>query len=352
MNNIDSIKPSQLPDFLLQVSVHFPVFLWGPPGIGKSTIITDFAKSLDMECVVLVGQQILPEDLIGVPKIEGNVSKFCPPSQIVREKPFVLFLDEFNGASHEIQKAFLTLILNKQIGDYKLPKGSIIIAAGNRQQDSALVKNLPSPLINRMVHVELVPDSKDWIKWAYSQGIHESVIKYIENRPEHLYTDPPKIQEPFSTPRSWSMLGKLFSEYHPDELNEYVIRTLVKGSVSPKHAIQFISFHKIYQNKFAISSLLKGEIKWPTKPEERDLLYFMVQSFRNHLSKYLPESKDDLKGEAKDLAFKSKALISECAQISKENAQLILRKDDKYPLPNWFLIEVARDLPNLISKND
>ena len=122
----------QVQEFLLNVSPVRPVFIWGPPGVGKSALVAQFAESLGLECVALLGSQLAPEDLIGIPQIEGGVSRFYPPSMIVRERGFVLFIDELNIASAEIQKAFYSLILEQRIGEYRLPKGSVITAGSAR----------------------------------------------------------------------------------------------------------------------------------------------------------------------------------------------------------------------------
>lgn len=87
------LRPAELPDFLLNVAVVRPVFSWGAPGIGKSSLVEEFAASLGMECVSLLGSQLAPEDLIGVPQVQDGVSRFCPPAQICCiswRKPFVL----------------------------------------------------------------------------------------------------------------------------------------------------------------------------------------------------------------------------------------------------------------------
>lgn len=117
-----SLSIKQVHELLLHVAITRPVFIWGPPGIGKSSLVEQFAQQLGLECVALLGSQLAPEDLIGIPKIDGGVSRFYPPSMIVREREFVLFIDELNIASQEIQKAFYSLILDKRIGEYRLPR--------------------------------------------------------------------------------------------------------------------------------------------------------------------------------------------------------------------------------------
>jgi MoxR-like ATPase len=140
MNAPTTVTQKQLAEFLLNVAVVRPVFIWGPPGIGKSALVQQFADQVGLMCVSLLGSQLAPEDIIGVPQIEDGVSRFCPPKMIAREEPYCLFLDELNACSHEVQKSFYSLIHERRIGEYMLPKGSIVIGAGNRSQDSAIVK--------------------------------------------------------------------------------------------------------------------------------------------------------------------------------------------------------------------
>ena len=138
MNLPLTVDQAQLKEILLNVGLVRPVFIWGAPGIGKSSIVEDFAAELGLSCVCLTGSQLAPEDIIGVPQIVDGTSVFCPPRSLVRKEPFCLFLDELNACSLEVQKAFYSLILERRIGEYHLPEGSIVLAAGNRMQDGAI----------------------------------------------------------------------------------------------------------------------------------------------------------------------------------------------------------------------
>jgi MoxR-like ATPase len=144
MNISITVTQKQLSEVLLNIALVRPVFIWGPPGIGKSTLVQQFADSLGLPCVSLLGSQLAPEDIMGVPQICNGVSQFCPPKMIARKEPYCLFLDELNACSQEVQKAFYSLIHEHRIGEYELPKGSIVIGAGNRAQDSAIVKPMSS----------------------------------------------------------------------------------------------------------------------------------------------------------------------------------------------------------------
>ena len=136
MEAAQSLTPSELAHFLLNVALVRPVFIWGAPGIGKSALVEQFAHSVGMPCVSLLGSQLAPEDIIGVPRIEDGVSRFCPPAQIARKEPYCLFLDELNACSQEVQKAFYSLINDRRIGEYYLPQGSVVIGAGALLQKS------------------------------------------------------------------------------------------------------------------------------------------------------------------------------------------------------------------------
>ena len=155
MNLTVTVNHKQLLDVLLNIGLIRPVFIWGAPGIGKSAIVQDFADSLGLPCVSLLGSQLAPEDIIGVPQIRDGYSVFCPPRTIARQEPYVLFLDELNACTSEVQKAFYSLIHERRIGEYSLPEGSIVVGAGNRAQDNAITRPMSSALVNRMFHVEL-----------------------------------------------------------------------------------------------------------------------------------------------------------------------------------------------------
>lgn len=350
MNLSFQVTPEELSDVLLNIATVRPVFIWGAPGIGKSSLVEKFAGEVGLPCVSLLGSQLAPEDLIGVPQIQGNTSRFCPPKMIARDKPYLLFLDELNACTQEVQKAFYSLILERRIGEYHLPEGSIVVAAGNRTGDSAIVKTMSSALVNRMFHVQLKVDAKQWINWGYEKGLHSWVLDYITNRPDHLFSEPPKTEEPFSTPRSWHMLSDALKEYGAGEreISEQILRILSYGCVSAHHAGMFLAFVRQLSNRFLLDDIIKGNARFPDKPEERDILYFLAQSFRTRLIHDLPEKKQKMNKETQYLAFRAKALMKELSSISYEIAQLVISDEDGKALPDWFLLELVRDLPRLV----
>ncbi len=353
MNLAYTVTQRELSELLLNISPIRPVFIWGAPGIGKSALVQKFADDIGLECVSLLGSQLAPEDIIGIPKIEGDTSCFMPPKMIAKKEPYVLFLDELNACSQEVQKAFYSLIHERRIGEYRLPEGSVVIGAGNRTQDGAIVKTMSTALINRMFHVQLVADPEQWLDWAYKEGIHKWVIDYISQRPDHLFSEPPKTEEPYSTPRSWHMLSDGLKEYGAGkkDVPESILRVLAFGTVSASHAGMFLAFIKQLGNKNLLNEIIKGNARFPSDPSKRDILYFVAQSFRAKLLMELPKDKQKLDNTTKQLTHRAKAMIKELSQISLEIAQMVVSSDNDRTLPEWFMLEIIRDLPRLI-KND
>jgi MoxR-like ATPase len=350
MNAPITLSQKQLTDFLLNVAVARPVFIWGPPGIGKSALVARFAAEVGLPCVSLLGSQLAPEDLIGVPQIVDGCSRFCPPVSIARKSPYCLFLDELNACSQEVQKAFYSLIHERRIGEYVLPEGSVVIGAGNRTQDSAIVKPMSSALINRMIHVHLKVSHRDWLEWAGEANLHPLVIEYIQNRPDHLWMQPPRHEETFSSPRSWHMLSDALREYG-DRLTDEVLQVLAFGCLSAEHAGQFKAFVKQLRSKFKLKAILDGDSTWPAEPQDRDILYYLAQSFRAQLIKELPSDRSRLNANHKELAHRAKALLRDLASISLEMAQLVVSEEAGESLPGWLMVEIVRDLPRLVVKD-
>ena len=349
MEKLYSLTQSELPEFLLQTAIVRPVFIWGPPGIGKSALVTQFAEKIGEDCVSLLGSQLAPEDLIGVPHIEGDTCRFCPPVTLARKEPYVLFLDELNACSSEVQKSMYSLIHEKRLGDFKLHPNTIIIAAGNRAQDSAIVKPLSSALINRMIHIELKVSHRDWLAWAMKEGIHPMVYEYISQRPTELFSPPPKIEIQFSTPRSWHMLSDALKSYKTD-VPDKILEVLTAGCLTPSHATEFCGWVKTVRNKYTIDKILKGELDWPSDPKDRSVLYYLAQTFRDQLAKELPSETNKRDYKVNYLVHRSLNALKTLSELNMEIAQLVIASDDstQRKLPPWFIIEVANVLPRIV----
>ena len=326
-------------DVLVKVAAVRPVFIWGPPGIGKSAIVEQFAEYIGLPCVSLLGSQLAPEDLIGVPQIVDGKSIFCPPRMIARDEPYVLFLDELNACTPEVQKAFYSLIHDRRIGEYYMPEGSIVIGAGNRKQDKALARPIASALVNRLIHVELQVNVEQWLEWGRANTIHSSILQYIHARPDQLMSKMVQDDQPFSTPRSWHMLSdalhKCGSAVTPD-----LIQVLAAGCLSAQHAGQFSAFARNWLSPYSPEAILGGEEPIPfDQPEDAT---FMLASVRAHLIEKLPQKPDEMDDETEWLVLKAIDLIEKTAEADSELVRYFITPQDEDHLPPWFVDEVTR----------
>ena len=216
--------------------------LLSAPGIGKSEMVYDAAREAGLPCRSLLGTQIAPEDVSGVPRIVGERSVFCPPRILLPERPepFCLFLDELPACAPDVQKAFYSLLLERRLGEHALPSGTWVVAAGNRLQDRALVRAMSSALVNRVTILQIRHDVEEWLGWAQRAGIRAEIRSFIATVPDSLMRPVPPDPVPFSTPRSWSLLSRAFDlAERAGSLNRETRRALAFGRLSPEDAAVF-----------------------------------------------------------------------------------------------------------------
>ena len=214
------------------------------------------------------------------------------------------------------------------------------------------MKQMSSALVNRMIHVHLQVSHQDWLAWAEASAVHPLVLDYVRLRPDHLWTQPPKHEEPFSTPRSWHMLSDALHEYAGD-VTEAQLEVLAFGCLSPHHAGQFKAFVKQVRGRYQLAAILKGDVGWPRNPEDRDVLYFLAQSFRARLAEELPQESSAVNGQHRQLAHQAKALMKELASSSLEIAQMVVSKQGgDAGLPAWLMVQIVRDLPRLAERKN
>ena len=231
-----------------------------------------------------------------------------------------------------------------------MPAGSIVIGAGNRASDNALARPMASALVNRLVHVHLRAAHADWQAWAVDAAIHPWVLGYLSERPDHLWSAPPKTEETFSTPRSWHMLSDALRSYG-DDIGEETVRLLAGGTLTPAHATAFGGWVKIARHRYGLEAILRGDAGWPAAPADRDLLYFLAETFRARLVRDLPASKEHAPPAVRQFAHRAKAMLVELSELSLECGRLVIAADSEGApaLPAWFLVEVSRDLPRLVA---
>ncbi|MCI0700912.1 MAG: MoxR family ATPase [Planctomycetia bacterium] len=263
------------------------VLLLSPPGVGKSEIVRQAAREAGLELRSLLGTQIAPEDVSGVPKLVGNRAVFCPPRILLPEddKPFCLFLDELPASPPDVQKAFYSLLLERRIGEYRLPKGTWVVAAGNRSEDRALVRTLSSALINRVFVLPVRVDLEEWLTWAETNGVRPEIRSFVKYIPQALQRPVPPDPVPFSTPRAWAMLSRdmqLAEQAGKLTLGER--RALAFGRLTPHDAGLFCA---LCEDGLAELRDARDYIEDPSLlPQSETAMWFVVNRIRQAVNSF------------------------------------------------------------------
>lgn len=257
------MKPAELADFLDRLigsKVKLSTMIWGPPGIGKSSIVAQTARAHKLGFIDLRLSQLAPTDLRGLPVAAKGVSTWYPPEFLPRTGAGVLFLDEINLAPPTMQGMAQQLILDRRVGSYVVPKNWYIWAAGNRSEDRAAVFDMPAPLANRFIHLEVLPDFPSFKAYALAQHFDERIVAFLSFRPELLHRLDPQ-QPAWPSPRSWEMANVL----HGTGLS-------VASAVGVGAAAEFEAFTALYQQLPDLERILDGssaKVKFPAEPSMR-----------------------------------------------------------------------------------
>ena len=276
------MKPSRLKDVLQRLMTQrWPAFIWGPPGIGKSTIVRSVAEAAGKPVLDLRASLLDPTDLRGIPAIENGKAVWCPPSFLPTEKDpvGVLFLDEINAAPPLVQASLYQLVLDRRVGEYELPEGWWIVAAGNRQFDRSVVFKLSSALANRFVHLQFDVDAGDWREWAIAQRINPLVAGFISLRPE-LLLEQPGDTPAYPTPRSWEMVSDVIHSFE----NLDHCRDLIAGTVGEAAAVEFLAYTDVNLREKDFLQIVKNPEK-AKLPKALGEVYALTSWFAYHGSK-------------------------------------------------------------------
>jgi len=265
-----------------------PTFLWGAPGIGKSSVVRQIAEAKNIGFIDLRLSLMDPTDLKGIPFYENKAHQavWAPPSFLPREGSGILFLDELNTAAPSVQASAYQLILDRKVGEYELPGGWAIVAAGNRENDRGVVYRMPLPLANRFIHLEMDVNVEDWRVWAYRRGIDERIIGYISAKSDALFRfDPASDAKSFATPRSWEFVHGILAS----GMNAQLAMNAIAGAVGEESAVDFLAFAKVMHLLPDTDAILRGEET--SVPDDLSALYALSSTL---VSKILKDPTDDV----------------------------------------------------------
>jgi hypothetical protein len=260
-----------------------PLFLWGPPGIGKSELVEGITNDLNGLMIDLRLGQMEPTDIRGIPYYNKDLGKMdwappveLPDDELASQYPIVvLFLDELNSAPASVQAAAYQLILNRRIGKYKLPDNVVMVAAGNRESDKGVTYRMPTPLANRFIHQEMKVDFASYQEWAVMNKIHKDVVGYLSFAKQDLYDfDAKSSSRAFATPRSWTFVSQLLNDETTDD---ETLTNLIAGTVGEGLAVKFMSHRKVAGRMPNPKDILDGKVK-DLNVKEVSAMYSLVIS--------------------------------------------------------------------------
>ena len=289
-----------------------PIFLWGPPGVGKSEIVAEVAKSQGRPLIDVRLPLMEPTDMRGIPYLadvkiydkDGNLVK-DEIGQPITEKLFtwsnpsdlptdpnsraLVFFDEMSAAPPSVQVATYQIILNRRIGNYHLPKDVVIVAAGNRVKDKGVAYNMPMPLANRFTHLTLAVDFDDWKEWALLNRVHKDIVGYLSFQPNDLNNFNPSSESyAFATPRSWFFASELLQEVNETgelvdtPLPADILGDMIKGTVGEGPGIKFMTYRQSAASLPNAKDILSGKVT-TLKSKQIDVMYALTTALTYEL---------------------------------------------------------------------
>ncbi len=240
---------------------HTPVMLWGPPGVGKSQMVAQVAEEHQVQIIDIRLSQMEPSDLRGIPfRVDSQVEWAIPallPDSGRHGDEGILFLDEITSAPPAVSAAAYQLILDRRLGEYTVPPGWAIFAAGNRQGDRGVTYTMPAPLANRFSHFEVDTNLDDWVLWAYNHEIDERVIAFLRFRSELLFDfDPAHNPVAFPSPRSWEFAHRSLQKFtsHPQ-----LLQGSLQACVGAAAGIELHAFINSLEQMPDLDAIVAGE---------------------------------------------------------------------------------------------
>jgi len=291
------IRPADLiPEVAYAFRRKRPVFIWGPPGIGKSEMVSSITEKMNGLMIDLRLALMEPTDLRGIPffnevdgKMEWAPSSDLPDEETAAQYPHVvLFLDEMNQAPQSVQAAAYQLILNRRLGSYVLPDNVLIVAAGNRENDRGVVFKMPSPLANRFVHLEVGVNFEDWQEWALMNGVSADVVGYLTANKMDLFNfDPRSSSRAFATPRSWVFTSELLPQ-KDETIADHRLHDLIAGTVGDGLATKFMAHRRMSADMPNPTDILEGKVtKLPNGAREIAAMFSLSASLCYELKEYV-----------------------------------------------------------------
>ena len=276
--------------YLIPIEKQRPVFLMGPPGIGKTAIMEQIASELGVGLISYSMTHHTRQSALGLPFIvhknydglECDVSEYTM-SEIIASvydmmqntgiREGILFLDEINCVSETLAPIMLQFLQYKIFGRHRVPDGWIVVTAGNPPEYNNSVREFDIVTWDRVKRIDIDPDFQAWKEYAYKSGVHGAVISYLEAKKEDFYRVETSVDgKTFVTARGWEDLSSIIQVYEKHKLpvdDNLISQYLQNPKISRSFAIYYDLFNK-YRSDYQIESILKGEASPETLEKARN----------------------------------------------------------------------------------
>jgi|TARA_R110002012_G_scaffold283459_1_gene473833 hypothetical protein len=267
------------------IALNQPCFVWGGVGVGKSEIVHKVSSELGYTVRDIRVALLDPVDLRGVPSVEDGITVWNPPVFLPTENDgkVLLFLDELPQGSPSVQNALFQLVKDRQLGEYTLPKDTVIVSAGNRVQDKAGANRVNTALGDRFIHLNLESCPDEWIEWGAKSGrIRQEVLSFIGYQGEDYLYHFDKNSPVNATPRAWEYASKIL-DTDPDKDIE---QELYAGTIGEGISAEFTSFVRRYRQLPSIDKLLKNpENIFDDVEYQSDTIYLIIGVLAKNMTK-------------------------------------------------------------------
>jgi hypothetical protein len=342
------------------------LFVWGPPGIAKSSIVEQVCDELNFKLIDIRLTQMEPTDLRGIPvpfkdKNDKAYVEWAVPALLPKRDDgkrtstitgdmgesydgAIILLDELPNAAPSVQAGSYQIVLDGQLGEWTCPDNVIVMAAGNRDTDKGATFKMPTPLQNRFTHIEMKSDFEDFQNYALNSSFHQAVVGYLTAFKHELFQfDATSASRGFPTPRSWEAVSDILRG--DPNLPEVVQLGLIAGAVGDGIAVKFLEYRRNAANLPAADDILNGKVTELKKGADISLMYALTTALCYELKDRFENTQKSGKADEKKkfnsdvdnfIGFMMKNFQSEMIIMGARTALSVFRiQFDPSSLKNW-----------------